>query len=221
MLIDLHTHENFASSDSLMSLQEAVAAAQAAGLDALCITDHNSMEIGQVAADWLSRAKLPVFIGVEYTTCEGDMLAFGLPDLSALPARRLSAQDFIDLVLAAGGFCCAAHPFRSAWGDPDQHYLRRVQGLQGIEVYNGGNDPQENLLAGLFCMEHGFIPVAGSDAHRVKDVGSYATWFPERITSIPELVAALKAGKGRPAMRLTDGSYVFVPDKQPVPASSI
>ena len=212
MLIDLHTHEDFASFDSAMSLPEAVAAARATGLDALCVTDHNSMKIGQAAAGWLSRTELPVFIGVEYTTRQGDMLAFGL---SALPGRRLSAQDFIDLVLAEGGFCCAAHPFRAVGGGLDEHLLR-VRGLQGIEVYNGGNDPQENLMAGLFCMEHGLIPVAGSDAHRVEDVGSYATWFPERITSLPELVAALKAGKGRPAMRLIDGSYVFVPDRQSI-----
>ena len=43
MLVDMHLHESTCSSDSKMTLEEIVATARERGLDAVCITDHDSM----------------------------------------------------------------------------------------------------------------------------------------------------------------------------------
>ena len=43
MFIDLHMHEKNYSLDSHLSLEEMVAIAKKRGLDAICITDHDSM----------------------------------------------------------------------------------------------------------------------------------------------------------------------------------
>ncbi len=41
MLIDLHTHTQPLSHDSLLSPDELIEAARAAGLDAVCLTEHD------------------------------------------------------------------------------------------------------------------------------------------------------------------------------------
>jgi len=51
--------------------------------------------------------------------------------------------------------------------------------------------------------------VAGSDAHEVDRLGAYAMWFPEPIADTAALVAALKAGKGRPVMRKGARDYTL------------
>ena len=43
MLVDMHLHECTYSSDSRISLEEIVTIARGRGLDAVCITDHDSM----------------------------------------------------------------------------------------------------------------------------------------------------------------------------------
>lgn len=210
MLIDMHVHEELYSFCSRMSLEEAVNAARRRGLDGICITDHGSMEIRETAADYLHSLDFPVFIGVEMTTRQGDIVAFGL---ESLPQAYLPpAQDFIDHVNREGGFCFSAHPFRTGGGGL-RHHLSHVTGLHGVEVWNGGNfDEEDNLKALRECRRLGLTPVAGSDAHRVHDVGSYATWFPHPLRTEAELVAALKAGLGRPVVRTRDNSYAFLLD---------
>ena len=206
MIIDLHTHEYLYSACSRMSVEEAVAAAQRYGLDGICITDHNSANIQ--FAECLQTINFPVFVGVEQYTRQGDMIAFGL-DLGCLPMGRPTAQEFVDFIVARDGFCFAAHPFRTIGGGLGAH-LYAVINYSGIEIYNGSNTDAENHEALIACRALGKIPVAGSDAHFADEVGSFATYFPEPIATIQELVAALKAGKGRPVIRKDDG-YHFLP----------
>ena len=58
MIIDLHVHEWLHSPCALMSLEDAVESAQYHGLDGICITDHDSMEIQNSAAASGSRRVL-------------------------------------------------------------------------------------------------------------------------------------------------------------------
>ncbi|MDR2668613.1 MAG: PHP domain-containing protein [Desulfovibrio sp.] len=203
MLIDLHAHEYLYSPCSGMSLREAVEAARNAGLDALCITDHGSMDIRKREAALLRNIGFPVFIGVEMYTRQGDVIAFGL---DSLPPAMPTSQEFADFVAARNGFCFAAHPFRSFGGGLGDA-LYAMRNLNGVEVLNGADSEYENGLAVRACRELGLIPVAGSDAHRPEDVGRCATWFPDAVASEWELTAALRAGKGRPAVRGRNGAW--------------
>ena len=49
MLVDMHLHERTCSKDSFLSLNEIVSIAKARGLDAVCITDHDSMGLRERA----------------------------------------------------------------------------------------------------------------------------------------------------------------------------
>ena len=52
MLVDMHLHESTCSSDSKMTLEEIVATARERGLDAVCITDHDSMGLKETAEQY-------------------------------------------------------------------------------------------------------------------------------------------------------------------------
>jgi predicted metal-dependent phosphoesterase TrpH len=201
MIIDLHVHEELYSGCSRMSLEEAIASAKRHGLDGLCITDHDSMEI---RAECPSDADFPVFVGVEMFTRQGDIVAFGL---ETLPRPNPDAREFVDFVKERGGFCFAAHPFRG--GNGLGRHLGGLRNLHGVEVLNGANLEEENRKALAECRRLNLVPVGGSDAHTGRDVGRCATWFPGSIATERDLVEALKSGEGRPVFRGEDGKYRF------------
>jgi predicted metal-dependent phosphoesterase TrpH len=201
MIIDLHVHEELFSACSRMSLEDAVTFARYHGLDALCITNHDSLDIAGSAV--LRTLDFPVFVGVELATRQGDMLAFGL---HSLPPFTPTAQEFIDFVAGQNGFSCAAHPFR-AWSNVLGNCLDNLRGLDAVETLNGGNDDQENSRALQACERLGLVALGGSDAHRGQDIGRCATWFPDPVTSMRELVLAVKSGRCLPVMRAPDGMY--------------
>lgn len=130
-MVTVHCHEMRNSSDSFMSLEEIVEQARQIGLDGVCITDHESMGLREYAELYSKKTGFPVFVGAEYLTREGDILAFGidrLPDEEQLPA-----QEFINYVNERGGVCIAAHPFRNNNRGLGEN-LKKVKGLAGIEA---------------------------------------------------------------------------------------
>ena len=92
MIIDTHLHERTFSGDSRMNLLELVSEARRKGLDGICITDHDQMGLTQYAAKIAEQENYPIFVGVEYLACEGDIVAFGI---DRLPEPHLMAQEFI------------------------------------------------------------------------------------------------------------------------------
>ena len=200
MIIDLHLHEEIFSSCSVMSLADAVAAAQKQGLDALCVTNHNSLDIRD--SDLIKTLEFPVFIGVEYFAIEGEIIAFGI---DSIPDKKIPAQEFIDFVNDQNGFCFAAHPYRINSGVADT--IHSLQRLHGVEVCNGGNLLWENEKAWLACLQLGLVAVGGSDAHRPMEVGRYATWFPSEVKSVQEVVAVLRSGACYPVTKGDNGIW--------------
>jgi predicted metal-dependent phosphoesterase TrpH len=206
MFIDLHVHENLYSPCSRMSLETAVRAARAAGLDGLCVTDHDSMDIRKSAADFIRRSDFPIFVGAEISTRDGHIVVLGIDET---PPACTRAEEVVAFTLARGGFCFAAHPFRYDGSGPGRT-LPYLDDLPGIEVCNGGNSEEENAHAVSLCRKTGLIPVAGSDAHRPENVGRFATWFPETVRSVAELAAALNAGRCSPARKRGRDAYDIV-----------
>ena len=206
MLVDMHLHERTHSSDSFLALEEIVSIARAKGLDAVCITDHDSMGLREYAAEFAKKADFPIFVGIEFFSLQGDITAWGI---DTYPDRRIDAQPFIDRVNAAGGFCVSCHPFRSNMRGLEDN-LRRVRGLHGVEVLNGSTDAQANRTALRYCRELGLKPIGASDAHVTGQVGKYATWLPEMVFTLEDFVAQLRSRPTRPAVWNGSGSDVVV-----------
>lgn len=166
------------------------------GLDAVCITDHDSMGLREYAAEYAKKVNFPIFVGVEYYSLQGDITAWGI---DTFPDHRIDAQIFIDQVNAAGGFCVSCHPFRNNKRGLEEN-LRRVHGLHGVEVLNGSADQEANRTALRFCRELGLKAIGASDAHTTGQIGKYVTWLPEKVTTLADFVAQLRQRDTRPAI---------------------
>lgn len=125
MLVDMHLHECTYSTDSFLRLEEIVSIARERGLDAICITDHDSMGLRERAEAYSREIGFPIFVGVEFFSLWGDITAWGIDDI---PGQRIDAQDFIDLVREKDGFCVSCHPFRNNNRGLREH-LRDVRAL--------------------------------------------------------------------------------------------
>src|SRR3989304_311493 len=78
MLIDLHTHTHPLSHDSLLSPDDLIDAAKEAGLDGVCLTEHDFFWEPETAADLSRRHNFLVIPGIEVNTEDGHIVVFGL-----------------------------------------------------------------------------------------------------------------------------------------------
>ena len=202
MLIDLHIHEKQFSKDSFLALEEIVEIAKENGLDAICITDHDSMGLREYAAEYTKKTGFPIFVGIEFYSLQGDILAFGI---DSYPDKRVSAQEFIDYVHAQGGVVIAAHPFRHNRRGLEDN-LATLKGVDAVEILNGSTMPDATMMAVQYAKKYGFATTGGSDCHYPHKVGTCATYFEEPIHTMDELVAAIKNHKCKPVFH-QDFSY--------------
>ena len=127
-----------------------------------------------------------------------EILIYGItPELIAEhpELKRASAEAFAEVVHSAGGLVYQAHPYRA------RDYIRKpfplecLDKLDGIEVYNAGNEPEWNESARIFAEERGIPCVAGSDGHSVASAGRAGIAVGERIGDNEELIRILKSGE--------------------------
>lgn len=202
MFIDLHVHEMRNSLDSFLALEEIVELAKKRNLDAVCITDHDSMGLKEFAAEYSKKTGFPIFVGIEYYSLQGDILAFGI---DSYPEERISAQEFIDQVHAQGGVAVSAHPFRHNRRGLEEH-IDVLKGLDAIEILNGSTLPDATMKAVEYGKKWNLAVTGGSDCHIPEKVGVYATYFPKEIRTVEELVEAIKNHECEPAF-LQDNRY--------------
>ncbi len=191
MLFDLHVHTSLSPCANI-NIEDLVARAMDRGLDGVCITDHHTMDIGQVIAEGLQENGLCVLIGMEYTTPQGDFLVFG--PFEAL-APDLSADRLLALVRDQGGAAVAAHPFRQA--RPVDEGVVRSGLCHAVEVLNGRNTLSENAAVENW-RRYDLNPCGGSDAHTLDELGTFATRFLFPVRSRGDLIRALNRGLCRP-----------------------
>jgi predicted metal-dependent phosphoesterase TrpH len=213
MLIDLHTHTRPLSHDSLLSPDELIEAAKAAGLDAVCLTEHDFAWEPEKVRDLARRHAFTVIPGIEVNTEHGHIIAFGL-DRYVYGIHRIA--ELARLVDEAGGVLIAAHPYRrqlppsgslsardqgaSAWSEALERAAANpaYRYVCAVETLNGRSSQRENAFSQELCRRLGLPAVGGSDAHERGDVGLCATEFQRSITDVSDLIAELKAGRFRP-----------------------
>ena len=195
MLVDMHLHEKIFSLDSFITVEQIVEVAKLRGLDAICITDHDSMGFRDLVEEYSRRLQFPIFVGVEYFSLWGDITAWGI---DSFPDHRDEAQPFLDHVNAQGGFCVSCHPFRNNnRGFEDK--LRLARGLHGVEVLNGSTTMEANRTALRYARELGLKTIGASDAHTVEQIAKYVTWLPERVETLSDFVQQLRTCQPKPA----------------------
>lgn len=211
MLIDLHAHEETYSPDSFQSLDALTKTAYSKGLDGICITDHDTQKLaGDIGWTTLVNG-VRVFVGCEVYTFEGDILVFGAPNL---PTERVSFKTLHEIVSAQNGVMIAAHPYRhNNRGLKDQLYPL-AKYLDAIEAYNGSTFPEDNQKAVHTANALGLPMTGAGDSHNTGAVGRFATYFPDTIESIDELVDAIRDGRCTPAIPADHGYDYNLPERK-------
>jgi len=193
--IDLHTH-TVLGGDSLITPEQMVPRAREVGLDAVCVTEHNSYAKSRPFDEIARQAGFPIFRGLEYNAAEGHLLIFGVKvGRSELPpgVPMQRAMDWVQR--QCGGVAIPAHPFqRDFLGRALGAEVLRLKGLIAIESINTSLPGDANRKAIDAARRLGVWGVGGSDAHGIQVLGKAYTLFPAPIRTEAELVCALKKG---------------------------
>ncbi|HEY5638760.1 MAG TPA: CehA/McbA family metallohydrolase [Dehalococcoidia bacterium] len=207
MLIDLHTHTHPLSHDSDLTPDALIEASKKAGLDGVCLTEHDFFWEHETAAELGRRHDFLVIPGIEVNTERGHVVVFGLKEF-VYGMHRLS--ELVRMVEAAGGAMIAAHPYRrqlpfelTREGDWSEALARATDNeayrhVHAIETLNGRGTERQNAFSAAVCERHDLAQAAGSDAHSTVDVGACATEFEARIGGLGDLIAELKSRRFRP-----------------------
>jgi predicted metal-dependent phosphoesterase TrpH len=188
--IDMHIHTR-ASFDCLCDPERVLERALAAGLNRICITDHN------VLAEALAlRARYPdrVIAGEEVKTAEGvDIIGLYLEE--AIP-RGTPAVATCERIRAQGGLVYVPHPFAGGKGRGGSVLPRIAELVDVVEGHNARlHDPALNERARAWAAARGLPLGAGSDAHTLREVGRAYVEVPPFEDTPAGLLAALREGR--------------------------
>jgi predicted metal-dependent phosphoesterase TrpH len=208
-LIDLHTHTQPLSHDSLLTADDLIDAAKRAGLDGVCLTEHDFFWEQDKVRDLAVRHNFLVIPGIEVNTQYGHILVFGL-ERFVYGMHRLT--DLVRMVADAEGAMVHAHPYRRQlpfelekegdWSQALETTIRNDAYLHvnAIETYNGRGSERQNAFSTEVCLRLGLPETAGSDSHSLADVGACATQFDAPIEGVRDLINELKLGRCRPVV---------------------
>jgi len=194
--VDMHSHTMF-SGDSTTTLEETAEAVLAAGIDVLCITDHNAIEGARRLRDVLgNNSPCRVVAGEEVRTHTGEIIGlflseripFGSP--AAVTARAIADQ---------GGVVYVPHPFDPMRANITETSLDEITSaglVAAIEAVNAKTSLASlNDRARRYGEQHGLALGAGSDAHVPDALGAAYVEMPDFDGPTDFLV---KLRKGRP-----------------------
>jgi predicted metal-dependent phosphoesterase TrpH len=170
ILCDLHMHTEH-SHDCAVPVGALLEYAEAQGLGAIAVTDHNVFAGAQEAAERARRRNLIVIPGEEVKTDSGEVIGLFLEH--EIP-RGMSMGDTIAAIREQNGVVYLPHPFDRLHTIPDAPTLHRhLPEIDVFEVYNarllfeGFNDE-----ALRFARKYNLTMGAGSDAHVLQGVGT-------------------------------------------------
>ena len=204
MLIDLHTHTRPISWDSSVTPDELIERSKAAGIDGVCLTEHDYFWDPEDLRALARRHDFLVLPAIEINTEDGHILVYGI-DRYVYGMHR--SQELAAHVERAGGVMVAAHPYRRymPWyyleEDDMNAALQRAlrnpafKRCVALETAHGRASPEQNDFSRRLCELLGMPGTGGSDAHQQSHVGRCATRFERRISDLAGLVQELKAGR--------------------------
>ena len=187
-----HAHDW--SHDCSIEVDELLDHAEAEGLGAIAITDHNVFGGALEAVERARGRKLIVIPGEEIKT-DGQGEVIGLFLKEEIP-RGLSFAETVEAIRAQGGLVYVPHPFDRLHAIPDAATLHRhLAEIDVFEVYNarllfeGYNDE-----ALRFARKYNLTAGAGSDAHVLQGVGTGAVRM-RRFNGPEEFLLSLRSAE--------------------------
>ena len=171
IVVDLHLHTAW-SHDCAIEASDLLDHAEATGLGAIAVTDHNVFGGALEATELARDRELIVIPGEEVKTdSQGEVIGLFLKE--EIP-RGMSFEDTLAAIKEQGGLVYLPHPFDRMHTVPDSTTLHRhLADIDVFEVYNarllfeGHNDE-----ALRFARKYNLTMGAGSDAHVLQGVGT-------------------------------------------------
>jgi len=172
----VHVH-HAPSHDSDAPFEDVVAAAHAAALDFVVLTEHTPRESGPLPAAELQGIhvgpdghRVLVLAGVELGTRDGHLLGLGLREL--VPARDRPGREVVAAIHAQGGFAVVPHPLTyGGWHDWSAPF-------DGLEVQNNAAAFRRitGPLLPFRVLRFAFDPEAGLRAMLVRPAPELELW---------------------------------------------
>jgi Glycosyltransferase Family 4/PHP-associated/PHP domain len=193
IVVDLHMHTTW-SHDCSVEVDDLLDHAEAEGIGAIAVTDHNVLGGALEAVERAAGRDLIVIPGEEVKT-DGQGEVIGLFLSEEIP-RGLPFADTVEAIRAQGGLVYVPHPFDRMHAIPDAATLQRhLAEIDVFEVYNarllfeGYNDE-----AVRFARKYNLTPGAGSDAHVLQGVGTGALRM-RRFDGPEEFLVSLRSAE--------------------------
>ncbi len=200
MILDLHTH-SIKSDDGRAKVENYCQWIRSKDIpiDGFVLTEHRQHDFESSYDALAEKHGLVILKGSEVETEYGHVLVFGVTE-ALTEAFDFSRTDLplkmvIETADAHGAVAVPCHPGRPRVGMfAHTEELGIPDGVKIVEIYNGGSRDNEDQIAIDNAETLGYQGIGGSDSHIVSHIGRCATEFDDPIGSMPELVAALKAG---------------------------
>jgi hypothetical protein len=173
IVADLHLHTNW-SHDCSIEVDDLLDYAEAEGLGAIAVTDHNVFGGALQAVERARGRRLVVIPGEEIKTDnQGEVIGLFLQE--EIP-RGMSFADTVAAIRAQGGLVYVPHPFDRMHAIPEPATLHRhLAEIDVLEVYNARLLFEAyNEEALRFARKYNLTAGAGSDAHVLPGVGTGA-----------------------------------------------
>ncbi|MDD1678740.1 MAG: PHP domain-containing protein [Methanomicrobiales archaeon] len=194
---DLHIHSSF-SRDGESRVEDILRRAEQVGLDAIAITDHDTVE-GSLHA---RRIRSPVLIipGIEVSTRQGHIIVLGID--VPLPPRR-DVLETIEEARARGGLVILPHPYHMWRHGVARKMKGSIRAVDAVEAFNSRYIVgTANRKAALMARRYQKPCVGGSDAHHARFVGFGVTYIDAEPT-VDSILSAIREGKTIAGCRMT------------------
>jgi len=204
MKLDPHIHSIY-SGDARSKPKDIIKKALTLGLDAIAISDHNSVEGSRVAIEISKKIdNFLVIPSIEISSNKGHILGFGVETL--IP-RDLSPEETIEMIHDEGGIAIIPHPFspyRNGLFFKHRKTMKKLLDsngstfIEGVEVLNarfiiGYSNTKSNRLAN----KHNLAKIGASDSHFIDSIGDCYTEVNdiEVEPTVDDVIEAIKSKK--------------------------
>lgn len=216
---ETHMHSSPASRCAKASIAESLAFYRKKGYDGVFLTNHFPFDISApdpslsieqrldfYCRDYFEGLKvarelgIKLFFGTEMTyRVRTDFLVYGLSPEWYFEHPEIFQMGFpnlLDFLHMHHAFIVHAHPFR------ERNFFTDIclfpHQIDGVEVVNSHNLPDENKMARLFAEHYKLLPLAGSDNHEgAKETRLSGIITREPVDSEEDFIRLLKSKKYR------------------------
>lgn len=195
---EFHCHSSFSQKtyrfapflvDSVQTVEQILRTCIQKQIEIVCISDHDNVSGSLYAQELVQQHKWPLLVipGAEVTTNTGHILALGIT--KNIP-KHLPPTKVIDLIHKQNGLAIAAHPFNPVMGFGKQIFSLNLDGIEGFNACMPRIINQPAIKAAQLL---GLPSIAASDAHESNSLGNGSTLFSSKVTTVSDVLAAIKA----------------------------